>query len=143
MIEVVNEKGELIPNADVRWERDGSGCLPEVDGKLATGTETVDSGIGKHTFFASAPEYGTQSETVDLIEGETQNVRITLKPSKVRVEAKRIVILDIVYFEVNKDVIKPISFELLDEVASVIRANPQAGRSHSRARPRPWLRSHP
>ncbi|WNG55016.1 OmpA family protein [Archangium gephyra] len=45
--------------------------------------------------------------------------------SKVRLEAKRIVILDKVYFATNKDVILPKSFDLLNQVASVLRANPQ------------------
>ncbi|MCY1074729.1 Ig-like domain-containing protein [Archangium lansingense] len=45
--------------------------------------------------------------------------------SKVRLEAKRIVILDKVYFATNKDVILPKSFDLLKQVGSVLRANPQ------------------
>ncbi len=45
--------------------------------------------------------------------------------SKVRLESKRIVILDKVYFATAKDVILPKSFDLLKQVASVLRANPQ------------------
>ena len=45
--------------------------------------------------------------------------------SKVRLEAKRIVILDKVYFATNKDVILPKSFDLLNQVAAILRANPQ------------------
>ncbi|WNG44405.1 OmpA family protein [Archangium minus] len=45
--------------------------------------------------------------------------------SKVRLESKRIVILDKVYFATAKDVILPRSFDLLKQVASVLRANPQ------------------
>jgi len=45
--------------------------------------------------------------------------------SKVRLEASRILILDKVYFATAKDVILPKSFDLLKQVASVLKANPQ------------------
>ncbi|WP_434387203.1 Ig-like domain-containing protein [Melittangium boletus] len=45
--------------------------------------------------------------------------------SKVRLEGNRIVILDKVYFATAKDVILPKSFNLLKQVGSVLRANPQ------------------
>ncbi|HEX8823551.1 MAG TPA: OmpA family protein, partial [Archangium sp.] len=45
--------------------------------------------------------------------------------SKVRLEASRIVILDKVYFATAKDVILPKSFDLLKQVAAVLKANPQ------------------
>ena len=45
--------------------------------------------------------------------------------SKVRLESSRIVILDKVYFATGKDIILPKSFDLLKQVASVLRANPR------------------
>jgi outer membrane protein OmpA-like peptidoglycan-associated protein len=45
-------------------------------------------------------------------------------PSKVRVEKGQIVILEKVFFATNKAIILAKSFNLLDQVASVIRANP-------------------
>jgi len=45
--------------------------------------------------------------------------------SKVRLESNRIVILDKVYFATAKDVILPKSFNLLQQVASVLKNNPQ------------------
>jgi uncharacterized repeat protein (TIGR01451 family) len=45
--------------------------------------------------------------------------------SKVRLEASRILILDKVYFATAKDVILPKSFDLLKQVAAVLKANPQ------------------
>ncbi|HEX8436905.1 Ig-like domain-containing protein, partial [Archangium sp.] len=44
---------------------------------------------------------------------------------KVLVEGQKIVILDKVYFATNKDVILPRSFNLLTQVAAVLRANPE------------------
>lgn len=127
-IEVVNEQGQRLSNAEIRWERDGSGCLPEKDGTLADGTGTVVSGIGKHTLFASAPEYGTVSATVELTEGETETVRLVLKSAKAVVETKQIKILEIVYFDTAQATILPASYPLLDEVANILRAHPEAGR---------------
>ncbi len=45
--------------------------------------------------------------------------------SQVRLEGKRIAILGKVHFATGKDVILPKSFKLLEQVASVLRANPQ------------------
>jgi outer membrane protein OmpA-like peptidoglycan-associated protein len=44
---------------------------------------------------------------------------------KVRIEGKKIVILDKVYFATNKDVILARSFPLLQQVGQVLRANPE------------------
>ena len=46
-------------------------------------------------------------------------------PSKVVLSKAQIVILDKVYFDFNKSIIKPVSYALLDDVAKVINANPQ------------------
>jgi len=45
--------------------------------------------------------------------------------TRVRVEKGKITILEMIFFEFNKDVIKPVSFGILDEVAGTLRANPQ------------------
>jgi len=46
-------------------------------------------------------------------------------PSKVKIEKGMIVILDKVFFDTGKSTIKPISFNLLDQVASTIKAHPE------------------
>ncbi len=46
-------------------------------------------------------------------------------PAKVVLSKAQIVILDKVYFDFNKSVIKPVSYTLLDDVAKIINANPQ------------------
>ncbi len=45
--------------------------------------------------------------------------------SKVRVTKEKIEILEKVYFDTGKSTIKPISFNILNQVAQVLRANPQ------------------
>jgi outer membrane protein OmpA-like peptidoglycan-associated protein len=51
-------------------------------------------------------------------------------PAKARInaETRKIEILDKVYFDTNKATIQQRSFELLDEVARIIRENPQLGK---------------
>ncbi|MET0404833.1 MAG: OmpA family protein [Cystobacter sp.] len=49
-------------------------------------------------------------------------------PAKVRIEGNKILILDKVYFATNKDVILPRSFDLLAQVAAVLRAHPELER---------------
>lgn len=127
--EVVDERGRLIPGATATWEKDPTGCAP-VGGPitLADGTGRQAVGQGTHTVFVTAPTYSTEAATVEIAPGEEELVRVTLKTSKVRVELSQIVILERVYFEYNKDVIKGESYPLLDEVANTIRSNPQLGR---------------
>jgi outer membrane protein OmpA-like peptidoglycan-associated protein len=45
-------------------------------------------------------------------------------PSKVRITAEKIEILDKVFFETNKAVIKPVSYDILNQVATVMRHAP-------------------
>jgi outer membrane protein OmpA-like peptidoglycan-associated protein len=45
-------------------------------------------------------------------------------PAKAKIEGKKIVISDMIFFETNKDVIKPVSYDVLNDVASIMKANP-------------------
>lgn len=127
--EVVDEKGRLIPGATATWEKDPTGCVP-VGGPitLADGTGRQPIGPGTHTVFVTAPTYSTESATVEIEPGEEQTVRVVLKGTKVRVELEQIVILERVYFEYDKDIIKGESYPLLDEVANTIRSHPELGK---------------
>ena len=50
--------------------------------------------------------------------------------SKVRVTDKKIEILDKVYFDTNKDTIQERSYNVLNQVASILKANPQITKVH-------------
>jgi outer membrane protein OmpA-like peptidoglycan-associated protein len=61
------------------------------------------------------------------------DVKVTPKPAppppppptgKAKIEGKKIVITDVVYFATNKDTILPVSYDVLNDVASVMKANP-------------------
>ena len=45
-------------------------------------------------------------------------------PAKAKIEGKKIVISDVIFFETNKDVIKPVSYDVLNDVASIMKSNP-------------------
>jgi outer membrane protein OmpA-like peptidoglycan-associated protein len=45
-------------------------------------------------------------------------------PAHAKIEGKKIVIDDVIFFETNKDTIKPVSYPILDDVASIMKANP-------------------
>jgi outer membrane protein OmpA-like peptidoglycan-associated protein len=123
---VMDPEGNGIPNATVKYTAPYPQCAPEAPQALSAdgmGVHTV--GAGRQIIVVSAEDFGLFRAPIAVAEGGDERVEITLKPAKTKVEAKQIVILEMVYFELNKAVIMPQSFELLDEVATVLLANPQ------------------
>ncbi len=45
-------------------------------------------------------------------------------PAHAKIEGKKIVIDDVIFFDTNKDTIQPKSYEILNDVAAVLKANP-------------------
>ncbi len=129
-VEVVDKKGKPVPGATVKWDvAAGGGCVPAGGPvPLAGGKGEIAVGAGKHRIFVTATEMTNYTGEFEFTAGQSTNIRVELDTTKIKLEAKQIVILDKVFFETNKDIIKPESFKLLDEVASVILANPQVGR---------------
>jgi outer membrane protein OmpA-like peptidoglycan-associated protein len=120
--------GNAVPGAKLMWDSATPECLPEVPQLANNGKAKADIGAGTHKLVVGAPGYRVVEVPILASPGEELPVEVVLTPTKLRVEAKRIVILEKVQFEFNKAVIKPESFELLNEVADVILRNPQAGR---------------
>jgi outer membrane protein OmpA-like peptidoglycan-associated protein len=127
-VEVVGPDGAFIPEAVVTWDTEPSGCVPAGRATLETGAGEQMVGAGTHRAFVTAPGWSTEIASITVAAKANETLRVQLKPTKVRVEARRIVILDKVFFETNKAVIKPESFELLNQVANTIVSNPQIGR---------------
>ena len=125
-ITVMNSKGEPLPDATIRWMTDTPECVPQQEQVDAQGKLIQELGGGTHTIVVEAPGFASHVQEVEV--GEVDIVLSTkLKSTKIRVEEKKIVILEKVFFETNKDVIKSQSYELLDQVATTIRTNPQIG----------------
>lgn len=129
-VEVVDKKGKPVEGATVKWDaQSDGGCVPAGGPvPLAGGRGEIPVGAGKHRVFVTAKEMTNYTGAFDFTPGQTTNIRVELDTTRIKLEAKQIVILDKVFFETAKDVIKPESFKLLDEVGSVMLANPQIGR---------------
>lgn len=127
-VTVTDASGQPVPNARLLWESENMACLPDPPDFDTLGTARAEIGAGEHRIIVGAPGYRVSEVPFIVERGDELEIEVKLQTTKLRVEKKRIVILDKVQFEFNKATIKPESFELLDEVADVIRRNPQAGR---------------
>jgi len=126
----VTEKGVgPVEGATVTYTSEADECLPK--GPLSTNDQGKGAhkvGSGKHFVVVQADGYAIHRQSLTVSAGENQLVEVELKPTKIKLEEKKIVILEKVYFETAKAVIKPVSFELLDEVATTLVTNPQIGK---------------
>jgi outer membrane protein OmpA-like peptidoglycan-associated protein len=129
IFEVTDMADEPLDEVVVQWRSDSPTCIQHPEVTIPTGGRGYqDVGHGSHRIFFTAPGYQMHEELLELDQAEERTLRIRLKKTRVRVEKKRIVILDKVHFETNKAVIKPDSFDLLSEVAAIIMANTHVGR---------------
>lgn len=91
------------------------------------GEEIVELRPGTWEVLVSAPDFGVERRDLTLAPGEMSLIviEVVLQPAKVRVEKKRVVILDKVFFDYDKDTIMSKSLPLLTEVANTLRVNPE------------------
>ncbi len=117
VVTAVDEEGNAIP--DATW----------TNKKLSPGAskigEAVDANPGDYTVTVTAPGFRQNSMQGTVKAEELTELQVVLVPAKVEIQAERIDIQDSVYFEVNKDIIKSESYELLDEVAETLVAHPE------------------
>ena len=68
-----------------------------------------------------------------LLDAVAFDVKVTPKPkppppppppTHAKIEGKKIVIDDVIFFDTNKDTIQPKSYEILNDVAAILKANP-------------------
>jgi outer membrane protein OmpA-like peptidoglycan-associated protein len=103
---------------DGGWTVDGS-----VGPALAAGKAEITLKPGAHKVLVTVPGFHPVEREVTLKAGEDVEVAVTVQRAVITKE--RIDIADSVYFELNKAVIKPESFGLLDEVAQILRDHPE------------------
>lgn len=128
-VAVFDPTGAPFPGATVRWSSATPTCLPEGPSGVAAAPHVAVTpmGPGRHHLVVEAEGFKVFEQDVDVpLDGA--RVDVVLQPSRVVLEKTKIVILDKVYFEFNKAVIKPESFALLDDVAGVINAHGDLGR---------------
>ena len=123
-------EGNVVTDATVRWNQDPNclGCVPEDKAAIADGKLRQMVCPGEHEVYVEKPGYRLVRSTLTAEPGTLQAVAVEMKPTKIEVTAKKILILEKVYFDFDKDTLQSRSHELLDEVAETIIANPQNGR---------------
>lgn len=117
-VKVQTEDGKPVPGAT--WFVDNADR-----GDASSGTANADLKPGPHVIAAAAPGFLKDSAKVGVKAGETTEVTIILKPTKVDVQKERIDLRDSVYFELDKDIIKPESYQLLKDVAKTMNEYPE------------------
>jgi outer membrane protein OmpA-like peptidoglycan-associated protein len=123
MYEITDLDGAPVPGAVATWKTTEEGCAEPTGYQLgADGTFEHPMGVGTHTVFVDAPGFRIHREEVTLDTGDTHLVKVQMQSTRVKVDRTAITILEKVYFETAKATIKPESFSLLDEVATVILA---------------------
>lgn len=120
--EVVDPDGKPIPDAIVSWTSDAQGCVPKDQVKPG---DKVSVGAGNHTATARAAGYRPGTQTASIAKGESKTVRIQLEPTQIKVTDKQIMILAPVFFDYDKDTIKPESFAILNDVAQTMTEHPE------------------
>jgi outer membrane protein OmpA-like peptidoglycan-associated protein len=125
-VTVLSPDKKAVSGARIRWTPEDAACVPTTAAAVgAAGTLDQPLGAGVHGLIVDAQGYGTVEQKVEVAAGAHADVTVTLKPTKVKVTGTQITILEQVFFETGKAIIKPESFALLDEVATTIRTHPE------------------
>ncbi len=138
-VQVEDLDGNRIEGAEVAWLSDTPLCVPgEAQTVGTSGRVQTAVGAGEHNLVVDAEGYEMIYEPFVFESGQDRDLVVVLtsivveepepQNALVVVERRRIVILEKVLFETAKAVIRPESFELLDQVSQIIVDNPQVGR---------------
>jgi len=122
------EDNQPIPGAIVQIKSEHDVCAPQMGSELALGdqgTGSIQAGAGDHVVIIDVPQYALYRQKVNLTQGENEEVVVSLKKTKARVTAQRIEIYEKVHFETGKAIIKPDSYQLLDDVADAFLSHSQ------------------
>ena len=98
--------------------------LGAVRGEAPAGTAELRADAGPGKLIVVADGYKRQVIDLDVVAGQSQDVLVRLESSKAVVTREKIEILEKVFFDTNKTTIKPESYQLLNDVASVLRDYP-------------------
>ena len=128
-VEVLGPDDLPVETATVTWQSEQPLCVPEgVMPMAATGVLEQELAAGRHQITVTAPGHTVYEELLEFAIDEEKVVQVRLDLTRIRIEKQQIVILEKVMFETAKSVIRPVSFDLLNEVSGTIITNPDLGR---------------
>ncbi|MCB9778134.1 MAG: OmpA family protein [Alphaproteobacteria bacterium] len=115
---VINVKDDAGKPLDAQWTVGGT--FNEIKG----GTTENQVKPGRFVIRVQAEGYRTVRQPLELAPGERKTLDYTLQPSKIVVTKEKIDLREEVYFDTGKSSIKNESFNMLKEVAGVLKDNP-------------------
>lgn len=120
--EVVDSEGKGVPGAVVDWRSPGKGCVEATHLALAPdGTGEQAAGVGSFNLHLSVPDRGVEADRVAVVSAGAETVvRLQLDPPKVKVTETEVMLLEPVYFDFDKDTIKAVSYDVLNQAAATI-----------------------
>lgn len=124
--EVTDDKGKPLSGVLARLESDHGECI--VRGRIPLGNDgkaDQETGAANYKVIVTHNDFLPYEADVSLTPGGEATVKVQLQSGKVKVSEQAIIILDKVYFETDKDVIKPESYGLLDQVAAIFKSHPE------------------
>jgi OmpA-OmpF porin, OOP family len=86
---------------------------------------TMDLIPGTYNVEVRADGYKTETLPLEVAEGQAVAKDVTLSPASVVVTKEKIEVKQIIYFDTAKASIKDVSKSILDEVADVLKSNPE------------------
>ena len=126
---VVDENDKPVAGAPLTFHSDSPRCIPDQPFKTDNdGRLSQRIGLGAHTVLARVDGYAPGSKPFVLKSDRPADVKITLKPTKLKLDRDRITTAEEIYFEAGSAVIEKRSYSTLDEIATILKANPTWGR---------------
>ena len=120
--------GQPLPEASLSWDTDSPACVSTAAQLGTDGKVDIPIGEGMHKLVVTSPGFRVVEVPVIASPGDLLPVEVTLTESRITMTPGQIIILDKVEFDSGTSTIKAASYPILDEVALVIRRNPQIGR---------------
>lgn len=114
----MDPNGKMIKGASYTLDGAKGPDMPE-------GEVTSDQPSGTHTIVVRAEDYAPYKHSVMIAPRGTTEVVAILTPTKVKLTRDKIEIADKVFFDTGLATIKPVSFQLLNEVAQIIQDYPE------------------
>ncbi len=124
--EVTDDKGKPLSGVLAQITSDHAECI--VRGRVplgADGKADQQQGAGSFHVTLTQNDFLPYETDVTLSAGGEATVKVQMQSGKVKVSQEAIIILDKVYFETDKDIIKAESYPLLDQVAAIFKSHPE------------------